>query len=194
MGGTAGSGGSGGVPRGGALITSFGDGDFAEGTWDGGVVVTGRSANYEAPVVTDPTSAGDPGAYRRVEMTVSSTVDESGVIWVAHTLGVAVYDPADGAFCGIRMFLDGTDEFTGGQAIFSTFLLQDDTYYWSERLFVNADEGTRGEWPIDDFGYPKFFGLGPDLPDLTTWGGTIEFGFLTGASRPAGSSSTRLSN
>lgn len=146
-------------------------------------------------MVTDPPADGNPGAYRRIENTVSATAEESGAIWVAHNFLGADHDPMnDGAICGIRMYLDGTDQFNllpAQQAIFSVFLLQNDTYYWGERIFVNEDMWTSGAWPIDDpgnpgtsFGFQKFAGAGPDLPDLTESGSPIQFGFLTGASRP----------
>jgi hypothetical protein len=191
--------GSGGVPGCGDLIDSFGDGDFADGDW-GWEVVAERSRNYDPPVVTDPMDGGHPGAYRNVEMTVSASAEQSGGIWVAHNLIAAEYTPeTDGEVCGIRMFLDGTDQFNlleAHQAIFSVFLFQNDTYYWGERLFVNEEMWTTGDWPIDDpgnpgtsFGFQKFAGDGPDEPDLAT-GSAIQFGFLTGASRPVSAPGT----
>jgi len=169
-----------------APVQTFEDGDFQDASWTS-TIVAGRSmGDFTLDDVRTVQAGGNPGAYRRVEATVTSTAQQAAVIWVAHALEGAIFDPGvDGEICWLELSLDGTDQFdplVSRESIFAVFLLQDGTYYWGERLFVSSDQWETGTWTADDF--VKFDGDGPELPDFGPSGAPIQFGFLTGSSRP----------
>lgn len=170
----------------GSASLRYQDGDFAPGSW-ASIKIEGSSEGTSsiASITTEP-SGGNPGAYHQVVISLTATEDQLALIWVAHALDGALYDPGtEGEICGVRVFLDGADQFdpiVGHKAIFSVFMLQDGTYYWGNRLTVSSDMWERGAWTTDDF--VKFDGEGPDVPDLSASGAPIQFGYLTGNSRP----------
>jgi hypothetical protein len=168
-------------------VRTYEDGDFEDASWTSTIVAGPSIGDFSLDDVTTLQAGGNPGAYRQVDATVTSTAQQEAVIWVAHALEGAVFDPGvDGEICWLELSLDGTDQFdplVSRESIFAVFLLQDGTYYWGERLFVSSDQWETGTWTTDDF--VKFDGDGPELPDFGPSGAPIQFGFLTGSSRPA---------
>jgi hypothetical protein len=191
-GGTGGSAGVGGSAGGGGVGLEgcgprsqlFADGDFPEEAWSY-VEAAGEGIRTIDSVTTEMMDGND-GAYRRVEVTVTATMTEQAGITVAHALDGALYDPGtEGAICGIRLSLDGTDQFDQPQrsSFFSVYLFQNDTYYRAlPTLEVDTEQWETGTWSTEDFS--KFVGPGPSLPDLSASGAAIQFGFLTASSRP----------
>jgi hypothetical protein len=169
----------------GSVPQTFADGDFADGVWASAEVPVRSYGTRSLDSVTTVSPGGNSGAYHRVEVTVTATEDQPSTIWVAHALAGAQYDPSmEGEICALSVFLDGTDQFDlpNRSSFFSVFLLQAGTYYWGERLEVKSGTWETGTWAIDDF--VKFHGDGPDAPDLSASGTSIQFGYLTGSSRP----------
>jgi len=167
-------------------IQTYEDGDFDDAGWTS-TIIAGRSAgDYSLDGVTTVQTGGNPGAYRQVNATVTSTAEQEAVIWVAHALEGAIYDPSiEGSVCWLELSLDGTDQFdpiVSRDSIFAVYLLQDGTYYWGERLFVTSGQWETGIWTSEDF--VKFDGDGAEAPDFSSSGAPMQFGFLTGSSRP----------
>jgi hypothetical protein len=102
-----------------------------------------------------------------------------------------------GVICGVRFFLDGTDQFDPlvmHNAIFSVFLLQNETYYWAaRRLVVTSDSWERSAWTLPEDSFNRVGDTGPEAPDFTADGAAIQFGYLGGNSRPTGAPGTGMS-
>ena len=168
---------------------TYQDGDFAASDWTSAELLalsegTGSIARNE----TEP-SAGNPDAHRQVDITLTATAEQRAVLWISHALHAAVYDPGvSGAICGVRFFLDGTDQFDPlimHRATFSVFLEQGGTFYWAARRFnVESDSWERDSWTTTTDAFVRIGDSGPESPDFSASGGPIQFGYLNGSSRP----------
>ena len=164
------------------------DGDFPPAAWTP-MEIPGKHLGTTSivSVTTEPTE-GNPGAYRKTVLHLDTTDGQPAAIFLSHSLDVALYDPStDGEICEVRFFLDGTDKFDvdARRAGFTPFMLQDGTYYavpLANQLVVDSETWERGSWTTGAF--TRFDGDGPATPDFSAAGAPIQFGYLTGNSRP----------
>jgi hypothetical protein len=169
---------------------TFADGDFAEEDWISTEVEGVSQGMRTLDSVTTVASGENPDAYHLVQATLIATAEpeQPASIWVAHALQGATYDPsADGEICSLRFSLDGTDQFDMPQraTFYSVFILQNDTYYWSDRFSSMNDQWETHVWTSNEF--IRIDGDGPPQPvlDASSPESTeIQFGYMTGSSRP----------
>lgn len=155
------------------------DDNFATGWSDRQVSLSGE-AQYTSE---HRSSEGNPGAFRYV----GHTVYENTVLWVAHEKAGAVYDPANGAIESIRFSMDA-HAISGRQASVSMLVMQGGKTYWTYFSLINeSDEWVTRSWTdaqLAPFGSKA--DAGKPGPDLSSNGGALQFGFLTGASHTGG--------
>lgn len=63
---------------------TFADGDFADGDWTYAAIDGVSQGIRMIDSVTTVQSGGNPGAYQRVEVTLTATTEQAASLWVAH--------------------------------------------------------------------------------------------------------------
>ncbi|MGB0723577.1 MAG: hypothetical protein ACPGU7_14400 [Gammaproteobacteria bacterium] len=158
------------VPAHAATIT-FSAGDFD--TWH----TETASGELNGQVGTPHASGGNPGGYLNVEtVTRWATVN-------AHLDSAFVYDPSLGAINSITASLDFNvvSAFGQGQGISPIALVQDGLYFRAGNQISGTLSGwtTIGPQVFTASDFVQFGGSGGALPDFSTSGSTITFGFMT---------------
>lgn len=168
---------------------TFDNGDFADGDWSSTEVEGVSQGMRTLDSVTTVPNGGNPDAYHLVQATLIATAEpeQPASIWVAHALQGATYNPSvDGKICSLRFSLDGSDQFDMPQraTFYSVFILQNNTYYWSDRFSSANDRWETHVWTSNEF--IRIDGDGPAQPvlDASASGTEIQFGYMTGSSRP----------
>lgn len=165
------------------------DGDFPPGAWTSTEIVELTEGTASIASVTTEAAGGNPAAFHKVTASLTATAEQRAVLSVAHALIQAFYDPGvDGEICQVRIFVDGTDKhdpIVPHRQGYRPFLLQGGTYYappLAMQIVAENEAWVRGAWTKEIF--TKWAGAGPATPDFSATGAPIQFGYLTGNSRP----------
>jgi hypothetical protein len=160
--------------------------DFDSGSWtadwEDAIVPAFTSGTFLSYLVEERPEGGNPGAFRYVGITMG----ENSQIWVQHRRLGAVWNPAtDGPVDLIRGEFDGRAVSPSGAVALSFLLVQNETLYWTERVFTSGPNWFSTSWTETEF--VRFgTGPGPDRPDFSVNGAPLKFGYLTGASHTTG--------
>lgn len=156
------------------------DDDFADDDWTWELVPERNVGDNNSFSATQSPQGGNLGAYRKMTLTIG---EGQVTLWVLNIKTSATWNPAtDGAICGIRAALDGTDKDAGTAATFYSLAMKQGTrIFWSDRFEVNVEGWARES--VDESAFKQFSPLsGPGSLDFSTGGEAIHFGFLVGAS------------
>ena len=173
------------------LATFYEDGSFDPGIWQREVVFTfddgaGSSSSWQRN-----SGGGNPGAYARCTNTVVIDGDNGGGIWTALVCQEAKWDPAtDGPLDNVVSYIDNRRSVNQGFRQVIRFVAKQGDVIW----MWGAGTSQSFDWNRFERAFELSKPAGgyrngeptTDVPDLTTTGAPIYFGFAYGNSNPAG--------
>jgi hypothetical protein len=166
---------------------SFFDGTFANANWNNTKILdpsgTGSFTAFQVA------SGGNPGAFQETILNFNPPA-----IDVSHLNPTFTYDPStQGAIASINFNYDSIEfsPLQGIEVVYSPLLFQNGTYYTgvfdnvNQSVWTNfAHNGLTASDFVRDFDGLTLPGSGPAIPDFSSTGGPIEFGFATGNTAP----------
>ncbi|HYE03223.1 MAG TPA: hypothetical protein VD963_08300 [Phycisphaerales bacterium] len=174
-----------------AQAVSFTEGDWSS-QWSSAEVMDttfGGQANF---VLSVPAVGGNPGQFRAVTQTLLG----SGALVVAHTRNGATYTPSSqGSINSLHVSFDIILlSSTPGPGTNYGLLIQQGgaTYLQTSASLANNTGWTHVDLTLVPGQFTKIAGSGPNQPNFTSTGGTIQFGYYT-ANSSMGSQITRQS-
>ncbi len=171
-----------------AQAATFSDGTFNPANWNNDVYASSSVSATPVVAVTQETSGGNPGNYRRMEVTYPG----GGTIYQFHALSGATWDPSvQGEIEGINASFD-LNKYATDSPNFWVALRQGNTVFrletavvastlntWQNFNYTNLVQNSFREGIVGISGNVGSFGFdGNNHPNFTTSGGPIQFGFM----------------
>jgi len=174
-----------------AIPVTFSDGVFNDADWTADII------QEEGPTpsfgVWQVTNGGNPDEYRHLQHSYGG----NGSIMTAHLQKEAIYDPgSQGAISTLALSFD-LYLFDGGDSRavdYRGLIFQNDSYYiggYASILAAKWESHSFTDLVASDF--TLFVGTGPSIPDFSTTGSPLQFGYVasngTSLSRPTSTQS-----
>ncbi len=171
-----------------ASSLTFTDGTFTPTDWD---VISVQSGLGGSGTTTQITTGGNPDHYFSVALSVNDPGTVGSQITLVHINKTAIYNPSGGAIASIDYGEDASKTSGIGNGHASTIALrQGGVLYAAVAKRVFTPDAAWTAKAIDDLVESDFRGVlvGALVPDFSSSGSPIEFGFWRAISSPANSS------